>query len=168
MFSFLKGAQKPATTTGVEHLRRQVRAHLPEADEATLRIVVAIAGLLAAVAYADRELSDSELQHARRVLAEIEGLHARGADAICAVLREHIVDIASINPQAFTRDLREHADVAVRREVLDLLVDLAAADGQVSLSETDLLRRTTSALGLEANDYVVSQARHRDKLTLLR
>ena len=50
--------------------------------------------------------------------------------------------------------------------MLDCLVDLGATDGELSLAETNLLRRTTSALGLEHNDYLVSQQRHRDKLKL--
>jgi tellurite resistance protein len=50
---------------------------------------------------------------------------------------------------------------------LDVLVDLAAADGELSLAETDLLRRTTAALGLSPDEYLASQARHRDKLKVL-
>jgi uncharacterized tellurite resistance protein B-like protein len=59
-------------------------------------------------------------------------------------------------------------DIELRREMLDVLVDLGAADGELSLAETDLLRRTTSALGLTPEDYLASQTRHRDKLKLLR
>ncbi|MEY4580368.1 MAG: hypothetical protein RL701_5071, partial [Pseudomonadota bacterium] len=32
----------------------------------------------------------------------------------------------------------------------------------------DLLRRTTSALGLTTDDYLAAQARHREKLSVLR
>jgi uncharacterized tellurite resistance protein B-like protein len=46
--------------------------------------------------------------------------------------------------------------------------DLAAADGEVSLSETDLLRRTATAMGLTPDDYLASKRRHRDRLSVLK
>jgi uncharacterized tellurite resistance protein B-like protein len=149
-------------------LRDAVRAHLPEADQDALRVVVALCGLLASVAYADRTYSDAEQAHVREALARVHGLDAAGLDAICLLLRDHVRELAVINPQAFARDLREHDELELRREVLDVLVDLAAADGELVLSETNLLRRTTTALGLTPDDYVVSQGRHRDKLGALR
>ena len=64
--------------------------------------------------------------------------------------------------------MRELTDLDLRREVLDVLVDLAAADDEVSMSETQLLRRTATAMGLSQDDYVASQARHRDRLSVLK
>ncbi|MFW5740215.1 MAG: TerB family tellurite resistance protein, partial [Myxococcota bacterium] len=64
----------------------------------------------------------------------------------------------------FTRDLKELTEPHVRREILDVLVDLAAADGEIALPEVNLLRQLTTALGLTQADYNASQARHRDKL----
>ncbi|HEY2732520.1 MAG TPA: TerB family tellurite resistance protein [Polyangiales bacterium] len=162
---FRRSERKP---TPVERLRQLIRTHLPDADEDTHEIVFALAGLLACVAYADREFDAAEQLRACEALNNIPGLTAGGVAAICAALREHVGEIASVNPQAYTRALRERTQIEVRREVLDVLVDLGAADGTLSLAETDLLRRTTSALGLSPDEYLVSQARHRDKLGLLR
>jgi uncharacterized tellurite resistance protein B-like protein len=163
---FFKRPEQPTSPT--DRLRRVVRTHLPEADEDTREIVFALSGLLACVAYADRQFDAAEQLRACEALGNLEGLRAEGVAAICAALREHVGEIASVNPQAYTRALRERTQVAVRREVLDVLVDLGAADGELSLAETDLLRRTTAALGLSPDDYVSSQARHLDKLKLLR
>jgi hypothetical protein len=49
-----------------------------------------------------------------------------------------------------------------------MLVDLAAADDCVSHEEVQLLRNTTTALGLEQSDYNGLQRKHREKLTSLR
>jgi uncharacterized tellurite resistance protein B-like protein len=156
------------TPTPVERLRQLIRTHMPAADDDTHEIVFALAGLLACVAYADREFDAAEQLHACEALANIPGLTTEGVAAICAALRAHVGEIASVNPQAYTRALRERTQLEVRREVLDVLVDLGAADGTLSLAETDLLRRMTSALGLSPDEYAASQARHRDKLALLR
>jgi uncharacterized tellurite resistance protein B-like protein len=164
---FGRNSKEPAPG-GTEQLQRAVKAHLPGADAETQEIVASVAGLLAGVAYADRQYSAAEQARVREALGAVDGLSAAGADAICVLLRDHVVAIATINPQAYTRSLRELADVALRREVLDLLVDLAAADGEIAFAETELLRRTTAALGLSQDDYLAAQARHKDKLQALR
>jgi uncharacterized tellurite resistance protein B-like protein len=154
--------------TGTEVLTRAVAEQLPDADEDTRTLVVSVCGLIAAVVFVDRQYKDAEEAHVRRVLSSIGGLTSAGVDAICHVLRTHITDLATLNPQQHTRALRDDTDVEFRREILDILVDLAAADDALTLIETDLLRRTTTALGLEQDDYVHAQARHRDKVKLLK
>jgi uncharacterized tellurite resistance protein B-like protein len=166
---FFKRAPKPAiAASGTDALQAMVRSSLRDADEDTERVVIAVAGLLASVAYADRVYGAAERGYARAALARLDGLTDEGVDAICEVLEQRGQEIAAQNPQAFTRELRERVEVPLRREVLDVLVDLAAVDGELSLAETDLLRRTAAALGLTPDDYLASQQRHRDKLSLLR
>jgi len=168
---FFRRAPKPAHSVadaGHDVLQELVHAHSTTLDADAQRLIVAVAGLLASVAYADRLYKPEEQVYAREALSRMDGLTPDGVNAICSVLDQRGPHIAAVNPQAYTRELRERTDVELRREVLDVLLDLAAADGELSLAETDLLRRTTSALGLAPDDYLASQARHRDKLKLLR
>jgi uncharacterized tellurite resistance protein B-like protein len=137
-------------------------------DDDGATIVAAIAGLLATVAYADRRYDPIEEQRIREELGRVEGLTAAGVDAICEVLREHVVDISTIEAPVYARELLLLADRELRLQVLDALVDLAAADDQITVAETNVLRLTATALGLTQQDYNVSQARHRDKLKVLR
>ena len=160
-----KGSKK---VSGVDILRAAVADHLPEADQATQRLVMGLCGLIASVAFIDRQYTSEERAHVRAVLATVHGLSAEGAEAICELLDVHVSEIATSNTHQYSRDVREHGDVALRRDVLDVLVELAASDDKLTLAETDLLRRTASALGLSQDDYVHAQARHRDKLALLR
>ena len=145
-----------------------IRAQLPSADDEAVRLVTAITGLLACVAYADRKYEAAEQAHVEAALRRVEGLDSAAVETICSALRDHIVRIATGNTHAYTRDLRELVDVEIRREVLDVLVDLAAADGEIVLAESDLLRRTAAAMGLTPDDYLASQARYRDRLSLLK
>jgi uncharacterized tellurite resistance protein B-like protein len=166
---FFKRAMKPvAAGTGADVLRDVVQAEMKGADPESARIVVAVAGLLASVAHADRRYTPQEKSYMHDALRRLQGLTTEGADAICALIEKQGLIIGANNPQAFTRELRERTDVELRREVLEVLVDLAAADGELSLSETDLLRRTCSALGLSPQDYLDAQERHRDKLSTLK
>ncbi|MGD8863772.1 MAG: TerB family tellurite resistance protein [Myxococcales bacterium] len=168
IFKRRRDKAKSGPSGGRERLEALVREHLPDAPEQDARLVVAVTGLLASVAYADREYSEDEREHVRESLERVHGLSPEGVQAICIALDTDILELAAINTQAFTRDLRELTDLEVRREVLDVLVDLAAADGEVSMSETELLRRTTTAMGLTQDDYNNAQAKHKARLSVLK
>ena len=163
-----RGAPAPEPASAAARLHALVAGHLPDADADTHALVTAIAGLLACVAYADRQYREEEQAHVREALGSVHGLSPAGVEAICAVLQQHLVEIAATNQQQHTRRLRELAEPELRREVLDALVDLAAADHELSMAETELLRRTATAMGLTQDDYVASQTRHRERLSVLK
>ena len=165
---WLKRSDSVPPPEGAEELRHAVREHMPDADDESVRVVSAIAGLLGVVAYADRDYSESEEKIVRAELARVHGMTQQGIDTICDALRRHIVEVSSVQAPRYSRDLVELADRELRVEVLQVLVDLAAADGEISLAETNLLRQTTTALGLVQDDYNAAQARHRDKLSSLK
>lgn len=168
MFRWLTDRMGTLAPTAATKLEDVVRAHLSGADDETLKIVVAVAGLLGTVAYADREYSAIEEARIRAELGRVSGLSGSGVDAICAVLREHIVAVATVEAPLYARGLRELADRDLRIHVLDLLVDLAAADDDVTIAETNVLRTLVPALGLSQADYNASQARYRDKIRVLK
>jgi uncharacterized tellurite resistance protein B-like protein len=164
---FFRRPHSRSSTGEPDRLVAVVRAHLHGADDNTVAIVAAIAGLLGSVAYADRELQDQEWEQLRRELCRINGLDSRGVEAVCGMLKSDIVHISTAQLPRYTRVLREQASRELRIEILGVLLDLAAADGTVSLEEVNLLRNTASALGLSQRDYNDAQAPHRDKLSVL-
>jgi uncharacterized tellurite resistance protein B-like protein len=145
-----------------------VRTHMNGADDETVRIVVSVAGLLACVAYADRQYSESEQQKVKSELARVRGLSDTGIAEICAILKDNIFELTNAAEQSYLRDLKELTDYDTRLDVLDVLLSLAAADENVSVVETNFLRRGATLLGLSADDYNAIQARYRDKLSVLR
>ncbi len=153
---------------GADALRHSIAQQLPGADEETVTVVTSMAGLLGAVAYADRHYSAAEEARVRHELSRVNGMTASGIDAICAALRQHIVEVSTVQIPRYARALVELADVELRREVLSALIDLAAADSSISLAETNLLRQITKSLGLSQDDYVELQARHREHLDALK
>jgi uncharacterized tellurite resistance protein B-like protein len=161
-------SRKPEARDRDRPLLAAVAAHMPEADEHTIRIVAAIAGLLVTVAYADHSYAAEEEQRIRQELGRVQGLSSAGVDAICDVLREHAAEIAAVEAPWHARALRDLAEHELRLQVLDLLLDVAAADDQICIKETNLLRHTAGTLGLTQDDYNAAQARHRDKLRVLR
>jgi uncharacterized tellurite resistance protein B-like protein len=158
-------ASKPE---GVRGFAGVVRANLVGTDDETVRIIVAIAGLLGTVAYADRRFTPVEEDRIRQELTRISALTPEGVDAVCAALRQHIVEIATIDAPFFARELLDLADRDLRLQVLDALVDLAASDNEITVVETNVLRLTATSLGLTQDDYNACQLRHRDKLKALK
>jgi uncharacterized tellurite resistance protein B-like protein len=151
-----------------KELAKIVHTHMSEADEDTVRIVVAIAGLLACVAFADRKYTVSEQDQVQRELTRIRGISNAGVEAICEILKDKIFWLTVTAAQNYERDLYELTEPETRLEVLDALMALAAADGTVSVVETNFLRRTANGLGLSSEDYNAAQARYRDKLSVLK
>ena len=149
--------------TASEGLERAVRAALPGADQETVMVVAAIAGLLGAVAYADREYSPAESLRVRTELARVQGMPDADVNAIGAVLEARAVELSTIETPRLCRVLRELGDRELRLQVLEVLVDLAAEDGGISVAESNVLRRLTTALGLGQDDYNALQAKHKGR-----
>lgn len=145
-------------------LRVAIQQEMADADDDTIRIVAAVAGLLAAVAYADKVFAPEEVEHVRESISRIHGMSPQATNTVCGLLSRHMPELAALHTHAFSRDLKTLTEPHVRREILDVLLDLAAADGEISLPEVNLLRQLTTSLGLTQDDYNESQARHRDKL----
>jgi uncharacterized tellurite resistance protein B-like protein len=165
---WLRGEGATEPVSGADALRVSIGRELPEADADTVTVVTSMAGLLGAVAYADRNYSAAEEARVRQELERVQGMSVAGIDAICKVLREHIVEISTVQIPRYARALVELADVELRREILSALIDLAAADSSISVLETNLLRHITKSLGLSQETYVELQARHRQHLDALR
>ncbi|MBN1653032.1 MAG: TerB family tellurite resistance protein [Deltaproteobacteria bacterium] len=140
---------------------------MDSANDDDVRLVVSVAGLLACVAYSDRQYTPSERQKVRSELERIHGLSNEGIEGICKILDERIFDLTATSSQIYLRDLSELADYETKIDVLDVLMSLAAADESVSVVETNLLRRAATALGLSSDDYNTIQRRYRDKLAVL-
>lgn len=140
--------------------------HLPNEDADTRRLVAAIAGLLAATADADGVYDPAEEVTIRQELHRIHVLSEHGVEAVVALLRTHLRPLAS-DELGHAGVVRALLDRDGRLEVLDTLLEVAAADGVISTPETNLLRRLATALGLTQADYTTLQSRHRDKLGVL-
>src|SRR3954471_17550002 len=100
---WLRGEREMAPPSGADALRASVARHLPNIDAETVTVVTSMAGLLGAVAYADRDYSLAEEARVRQELGRVQGITQAGIDAICAVLREHIVEISTVQIPRYAR-----------------------------------------------------------------
>jgi len=168
LFRFLLGEKSQSTPTATDELRGAVAAAMPGADAESAAIVGAVAGLCAIVAFVDREYAAAERVAVRELLGKVHGLPSHAVDGVCALLEARIAELAHESLQTCTRVLYERTERGARVEVLDMLMDLAAADEAVSTDETNMLRRIATGLGLSENEYISSQSRYRERLSILK
>jgi len=168
VLSWFKPNKPESSAAEDQALLRAVHEVMPQADQDTLHVVAASAGLLACVAFADRDYSATEETRIRELLTTIEGLDVDGASAILLVLRAHARAYSTVQATRFCRTLRQLGDRDLRVHVLELLVEVAAADHEISHNEVTVLRQLTTALGLEQRDYNAAQEKHRAKIAALR
>ena len=162
-----KESPKEVTPEARDRLAQIVEQYLTDADDATRRIVTAVAGLLAKVAYADGHYSTQEEATIQKELSRVHGLSQGGVDAICGLLADQISHVALLGDHDWTRDLRELAGRQLRLEVLEVLVEMAVADEVLKHDEQTQLRRIAKALNLIQDEYNALQAKHRDNLSTL-
>ena len=148
-------------------LEKVVSDLLPDADSQTRGVVTALVGLLASIAYADGVYHPSEKETVRRELARVQVLDDRAVRIVAELLETHIKAIVAAGDTTWARTIKESLEREGRLEVLDALLEIAAADGELSTHETNYLRRVAPKLGLSQADYVALQSRHRDKLAVL-
>jgi uncharacterized tellurite resistance protein B-like protein len=168
VFGWFKADETTNKVNEEQALTSVVHGLLPQADAETIQIVSATAGLLACVAFADRDYSTAEETRIHDLLTSIEGIDADGATAILNTLRAHARSFSTVQAPRFCRTLREHGDRDLKAHVLELLVEVAAADHEITHNEVTVLRQLTTALGLEQADYNAAQEKHRAKLSALR
>jgi uncharacterized tellurite resistance protein B-like protein len=165
---WLNHASRGSASEGPGNLESAVRAELKDADQETVAVVTAIAGLLGAVAYADRDFSTEEQLQVRLELGRIQGMTPAGVDAVCAAIRRCVLEIATVETPGYARALRELADHELRFQVLEILVALSAADQTITTAETNVLRQITTSLGLTQQDYNDAQAKFVHRLGVLK
>lgn len=145
----------------VDELAGLVRAQLPNADDLMVRLVTSTVGLLAGVAWADGGYPESEQRMVEERLHRVDVFSQRETAAVCKLLAEPFAShVATHDPASWTAQLLDITDLWQRQQMLDVLVDVAVADGALSPEEDRYLSETARTFELEDDVYAQSLARH--------
>jgi uncharacterized tellurite resistance protein B-like protein len=147
---------------------RRIVGELDQLDPDRARFLAAFAYVLSRVAGADLHISDVETAKMIEVLERIG--HLPGPQAIL------VVQIAKTQNRLFggtenflvTREFRDIASEAQRRELLDCLFAVSAADEAISGEEENQIRQIASELGFSHPDYVQARLAYSHKRTVFR
>jgi uncharacterized tellurite resistance protein B-like protein len=128
-------------------------------DEADYRL--AAAALLIHVANADGHVDDSERGRLQAIVEERFALDPATARRLIAAAEES--EREAVDLFHFTATLKRALDESGRRQVIELMWDMAYADGQAHELEENIVWRVAELLGVPARDRM--QLKHRAEAT---
>lgn len=127
---------------------------IPEDD---LRLLSLVGGLMAKVAYVDREVTETEFNRMAQAIETIWEVSPQHAAFVAEVA------VAAVNETydsfRMTRELMESTNEEERRKLLDVLFAVASADGQISYDETEEIRKISRGINLTHKDFIDSKMR---------
>lgn len=134
----------------------------PVSDDAVDRHKLAAAALLVEAGMLDGQLEDVERQRIIELLEQHFGLDQAAANALFERAEKEAED--SVEWHGFTKLVKEGFDQEGRVELIEMLWEVAYADGQLHDYEASLIRRVTGLLYV--SDYESGEARKRVRARL--
>lgn len=152
-----------AETATVRRIVERLEA-LP-ADRA--RYVAAFAYVLSRVAHADLDITAEETERMEELVRERGGLPGEQAVLVVEIAKSQNRLFGGTENFLVTREFARLASPEERRELLDALFAVAAADGGISGAEESQIRQIASELGFTHRQYVDARSgwsEHREVL----
>lgn len=133
-----------------------------ELPDAELRKLGLAGGLMARVVYVDEQVTDTEVQ----AMAEIIGRYWELAQETAVLVAQIAVSSVDYNYDYYrmTRQFAESTSREERLKFLDVLFQVAVADGFVSFAETEEIRLVAQGINLANQDFIEAKIKiPRDK-----
>ena len=132
----------------LDALMRDLRKALPDDESVLLRYIATVVVLLGKVAWADGGVTPKEEESLRSLLAHIEGLAPSGVEAVCEALHGKIPSFSENEMDVVYSELRAICDGNERKQIMRLLLNVAAVDGRLSELERTELAKISEELGV--------------------
>ena len=161
-------ASAAASGGGETDTVRRIVSELDRLDPQRARFLAAFAYVLSRVAGADHHVS--EIETAKMIELVQRFGHLSEAQAVL------VVEIAKSQNRLFggtenflvTREFRTIASDDERRDALDCVFAVSAADDELTLEEEAQIRQVASELGFSHEEYVRARLAYSDKRTVFR
>ena len=148
------GIQKDHEYPNLDALMKELRHALPDDENVLLRYVAIVAVLLGKVAMADGRLSAKEDQALRALLTGIGRIAPAGVDAVCTALEGKLPSVTDEELELCFRELKSLCDHKERIEIVRLLMQLAAVDGDPCTSEHAEVDGIAQELGVSMAEVI--------------
>jgi len=160
-------AKAPEGISGTETVRRIV-GELNRLDPDRARHVAAFAYVLSRVANADLHISEVETKKIVEVVQKLGGLPEEQAMLVAEIANSQNRLFGGTENYLVTREFREIATDEERRQLLDCLFAVSAADEAITGEEEGQIRQIASELGFTHREYIDARLAYSDKRTVLR
>ena len=147
---------------------RRIAGELDKLDPSRARFLAAFAYVLSRVAGADQHISDVETAKMVELLQKLGHLPESQATLVIEIAKNQHRLFGGTENFLVTREFREIASDQERRELLDCVFAVSAADEAITSEEEAQIRQTASELGFSHADYVQARLAYSDKRTVMR
>jgi uncharacterized tellurite resistance protein B-like protein len=157
----------PAAHGNTDTVRRIVR-ELDKLDPGRARYLAAFAYVLSRVAGADLHISDVEAARMTAVVQRVGHLPEEQAILVVEIAKGQNRLFGGTENFLVTREFRDIASDAQRRELLECLFSIAAADEAISAEEEAQVSQIASELGVPRDEYLSVRLAYSGQRTILR
>lgn len=160
-------SKKPDGHGDTETVRRIV-GELDKLEPGRARHLAAFAYVLSRVASADLHISDVEMRKIVEILQRVGRLPEEQALLVAEIAKSQNLLFGGTENFLVTREFKEIATDAERRELLDCLFAVSAADDAITGEEEGQVWQIASELGFQHNQYIEARLAYSDKRTVFR
>jgi uncharacterized tellurite resistance protein B-like protein len=147
---------------------RGVVERLERLDPERARYVARFAYVLGRVANADLEVTEAETREMERQVRALGGLDEGEAVLVVEIAKAQHRLFGATDSFSITREFAMSATPGQKRELLECLFAVSAADENVSGVEENEIRRIVKELDLPHEEFIAARASYRDHIALLR
>jgi len=158
------GRSDPPPARGLQASIKDCLARLPGGRA---ELVAAFAGLLVRVAHADGEISVTERDVLRDLVAARATLSADESTAVADIVVHEATVLAGIDYAALTRTFNELGTPEDKEHLIDCLYGIATADDTVSVVEDEEIRNVSRALLMTHAQFIAVRTRYKERLEVI-
>jgi uncharacterized tellurite resistance protein B-like protein len=140
---------------------RNIISKVEELPVERARFIACFAFLLGRVAYADLQASAEEVKRIEGLLRQKFHLDAAQAVLICTIAKNQNEMFGSTENYLVAREFKEMSTLAERRDLIDLLFQVAAADESISSAEEAEITQMASELEIHRDEMIEIRGRYR-------
>lgn len=168
----LLGRLRSAISSSPQHADtdtvRRIMSELDLLEPAVARYLAAFAYVLGRVANVDSEISRAETDRMVALIESAGGLPAGQALLVAEIAKRQNRLFGGTENFLVTRELREVLSADQRRDMLDCLFAVAAADEVVTGAEEDEIRRISIELGFEHQEYIQARMKYASQRSVMK
>jgi len=157
----------PERAAQTDTVRKIVDA-LDRMEPEQARYLAAFGYILSRMARADLKVSPEETRAMERAVIEHGGLPEEQAIIAIQIAKNQNALFGGTEDFLVTREFNKISTREQKLALVDCLYSVAAADGLISTTEDNEIRKVASELGIEHPEIIAVRSRYRDHLAVLR
>ncbi len=147
---------------------RRIVAALESLPSKRAHYLAAFAFLLGRAAHADLHVSGDEIREMETILTRLGHLPEEQARIVVEIVRHEHRERGSTQNFQVAREFRRLASRDERRELLECLFAVAAADGEISGVEEQRVRQVAEELGFSPREFIEVRSLYNEHRSVIR